>query len=395
MYGQYNVLTEINSPHKEALHSSLIASLLKEHEILCAFIKLLSGDININSDELIDGAVDTEFVCPDSKRIDILVRLKFKPCGSKAPYYRVLIIENKIYASDQPQQLDNYFAALKDLGYTSKEIVLIYLTPEGDDPSEDSFCAADNENVSLITLSYKIDIMKLLDDSLALESVQQNFRLKSTIQSYKELLVEHLFPDGVTSSPELVWQFVDELKTQVLSVLQQRYDVPDEDADNNYSTCTEEEFLANFPESPQRFGFNIPLRTCSLNNNKVATIYFCIEIEYFIYYGLSLKVDGYFYHCDYQKNHQLLKDLGPLITQLFKEGFDNHNEWLGWKYFNLKQSKDKYGPNLRVLDEESRATLQDDAKREDLIASMIDDINSHMCDLEPLLLKLNSLRSST
>ena len=382
MYGQYNVLTEINSSHKEALHSSLIASLLKEHEILCAFIKLLSSDININSDELIDAAVDTAFVCPDTKRIDILVRLKFKPGGSKEPSYRVLIIENKIYARVQPQQLDNYYAALKDLGYTSKEIVLIYLTPEGVKPSEDSFCAENKENASLIKLSYKEHIMRLLEDSLALETVQQNFRLKSTIQSYKELLVEHLFADGVTRSPELVWQFVNELKTKVLSLLQQRYAVPDEDADNNYSTCTEEEFLDFFPKSPLRFGFNIPLRTCSLNN-KDATIYFCIEIEYYICYGLSLKVDGSFYHCDYKENHQLLKDLGRLITQLFKEGFENHYEWLGWKYFNLKQSKDKYGPNLRVLDEESRATLQDAARREALIDSMIDDINSHMCDLEP------------
>ena len=168
MYGQYNVLTEINASRKEALHSSLIASFLKEHEILCAFIKLLSDKININSDELIDAAVDTEFVCPDSKRIDILVRLKFKPSGSKEPSYRVLIIENKIDARDQPQQLDNYFAALKELGYTSQEIVLIYLTPEGDDPSEDSFYAANKENASLKTLSYKKHIMTLLEDSLAL-----------------------------------------------------------------------------------------------------------------------------------------------------------------------------------------------------------------------------------
>ena len=394
MYGQYNVLNEINASRKEALHSSLIASFLKEHEILCAFIKLLSGKININSDELIDGAVDTEFVCPDSKRIDILVRLKFKPSISKAPYYRVLIIENKIYARDQPQQLDNYFAALKELGYTSQEIVLIYLTPEGDDPSEDSFCADTEENAPLIKLSYQEDIMTLLEDSLALETVQQNFRLKSTIQSYKELLVEYLFPNDVTSSPELVWQFVNELKTKVLSLLQQRYAVPDEGLDKNYSTCTKQEFLANFPKSPQFFGFNIPLTKCSLNN-KDATIYFCIEIEYYICYGLSLKVDGSFYHCDYKNYHQQLKDLGRLITQLFQEGFDNHTVWLGWKYFNLKQSKDKYGPNLRVLDEESRATLQDAARREALIDSMIDDINSHMCDLEPRLLELNSLRSST
>lgn len=389
MYGQYNVLIEINASRKEALHSSLIASFLKEHEILCAFIKLLSDKININSDELIDAAVDTEFVCSESKRIDILVRLKFKPSGSEVPYYRVLIIENKIYARDQPQQLDNYFAALKHLGYTSQEIVLIYLTPEGDDPSEDSFCAAKKENASLIKLSYKEHIMRLLKDSLALETVQQNFRLKSTIQSYKELLVEHLFADGVTSSPELVWQFVNELKTKVLSLLQQRYAVPDEGLDKNYSTCNKEEFLANFTKSPQGFGFNIPLIKCSLNSNKDATIYFCIELEYFIYYGLSLEVDGYFCNCDYKKNHQL-KDLGRLITQLFKEGFENHYAWLGWKYFNLKQSKDKYGPNLRVLDEESRATLQDAARREALIDSMIDDINSHMCDLEPRLLELNS-----
>ena len=159
MYGQYNVLNEINASRKEALHSSLIASFLKEHEILCAFIKLLSGKININSDELIDAAVDTEFVCSDSKRIDILVRLKFKPSGSELPYYRVLIIENKIDARDQPQQLDNYFAALKDLGYASKEIVLIYLTPEGDDPSEYSICADTEENASLIKLSYQEDII--------------------------------------------------------------------------------------------------------------------------------------------------------------------------------------------------------------------------------------------
>lgn len=389
MYGQYNVLTEINASRKEALHSSLIASFLKEHEILCAFIKLLSGKININSDELIDGAVDTEFVCPDSKRIDILVRLKFKPSGSEVHYYRVLIIENKIDARDQPQQLDNYYAALKNLGYTSKEIVLIYLTRKGLKPSEYSICAANKENASLIKLSYKEHIMRLLKDSLALETVQQNFRLKSTIQSYKELLVEHLFPDGVTSSLELVWQFVSELKTKVLSLLQQRYAVPDEGLDNNYSTCTKEEFLDFFPKSPQGFGFNIPLIKCSLNSNKDATIYFCIEIEYFIYYGLSLEVDGDFNHCDYKNNHQQLKDLGRLITQLFQEGFENHYAWLGWKYFNLKQSKDKW-PNLRVLDEESRATLQDDAKRQALIDSMIDDINSHMCDLEPRLLELNS-----
>lgn len=393
MYGQYNILSEIESPYKEAFHSNMLASLLKEPQILQAFLKLLPENISIHSKDLIDAAVDTEFVCPESqKRIDILIRLKFKPSGQDTPLYKAIILENKIYAKDQPQQLDNYFAALKGLKYPVKDILLVYLTLEGNAPSPDSFCTAKKENASLAQLSYQEHIIRFLNDSLTLDTVKQSSRLKNTIDSYKELLVEHLFPSYDTSSrydtssKELVWKFVNELETQVLSLLKENYNFPDLDKPNDsFLTCKKEEFRSFFPKDSRAFGFNVPLKQFSLNN-KDATIYFCIEIEDFIYFGLSLHYNGNFSYCDSKANRDLLQDLKPLLDTLFKEGFYNHSEWLGWKYFNLKNTEDKYGPNLKLLDAKSLATLQDDTKRKALIEAMIANINSHLCDLAPLIL---------
>ena len=387
MYGQYNILSEIESPYKEAFHSNMLASLLKEPQILQAFLEHLPENIVIPSKDLIDATVDTEFVCPESQnRIDILIRLKFKPSGQTTPLYKAIILENKIYAKDQPQQLDNYFAALKGLEYPVEDILLVYLTLDGKDPSADSFCTAKKENASLTLMSYKKHIISFLESSLTLDTVKQSSRLKNTIESYQELLVEYLFPSYDTSSKELVWKFVNELETQVLSLLKENYSFPDLDEQTkSFLTCEKEEFLSFFPKDSRAFGFNVPLKKFTLNN-KDATIYFCIEIEDFIYFGLSLHYNGNFSYCDFKANRDLLQDLKPLLDTLFKEGFYNHSYWLGWKYFNLKNAEDKYGPNLKLLDAKSLATLQDGAKRAALIKAMIDNIDSHLCDLAPLIL---------
>ena len=392
MYGQYNILSEIESPYKEAFHSNMLASLLKEPQILQAFLEHLPENIGIPSKDLIDATVDTEFVCPESQnRIDILIRLKFKPSGQTTPLYKAIILENKIYAKDQPQQLDNYFAALKGLEYPVEDILLVYLTLDGKAPSQDSFCTAEKENASLTLMSYKKHIISFLESSLTLDTVKQSSRLKNTIESYQELLVEYLSSYDTssrydTSSKELVWKFVNELETQVLSWLRKNYTFPGLDKETkSFLTCKKEEFLSFFPKDSRAFGFNVPLKKFTLNN-KDATIYFCIEIEDFIYFGLSLHYNGNFSYCDFKANRDLLQDLKPLLDTLFKEGFYNHSYWLGWKYFNLKNAEDKYGPNLKLLDAKSLATLQNYAKRAALIAAMIDNIDSHLCDLAPLIL---------
>ena len=49
---------------------------------------------------------------------------------------QAVVVENKIWSGDQPEQLQRYHDTLKEQGYA--EIHLLYLTPYGDNPSEDS-----------------------------------------------------------------------------------------------------------------------------------------------------------------------------------------------------------------------------------------------------------------
>ncbi len=64
---------------------------------------------------------------------------------------QAVVIENKIWARDQPKQLQGYYEKLVEKGYG--DIYLLYLTLHGHDPSEDS---AGNLDYTLI--SYKDDL---------------------------------------------------------------------------------------------------------------------------------------------------------------------------------------------------------------------------------------------
>lgn len=87
---------------------------------------------------------------------------------------QAVVIENKIESGDPPQQLQRYYKELQKMGY--RDIHLLYLTPHGDEPSEDSVGDLHYE-----TLSYKGDLLPWLercqqrayDDPVLRESVAQ------------------------------------------------------------------------------------------------------------------------------------------------------------------------------------------------------------------------------
>ena len=72
---------------------------------------------------------------------------------------QAVVIENKIWAGDQPEQLQRYYKTLKDRGYD--DIHLLYLTLDGHDPSENSIGDLDNEQI--ITISYRDDLPPWLE----------------------------------------------------------------------------------------------------------------------------------------------------------------------------------------------------------------------------------------
>ncbi len=127
----FNVFTVLRSESDEVrLHSRFLAALLdhrkapgEPRENLKHFLKV--KDIVGCSDFDLNGVM----VERERDNIDILVSNTAR---------QAVVIENKIWAGDQPEQLKRYHESLRERGFEDKNIHLLYLTPHGHDPSEDS-----------------------------------------------------------------------------------------------------------------------------------------------------------------------------------------------------------------------------------------------------------------
>lgn len=113
-----------------------------------------------NLDDLEEATVETEFPTPENRRIDILIRLPNNRFG--------VGIENKLGGEDQKNQLRDYNSYLKKT--FGQDYVLIYLTCDGREPSEDSISESEREELKkegkLITISYRKLLIPWLQESL-------------------------------------------------------------------------------------------------------------------------------------------------------------------------------------------------------------------------------------
>lgn len=180
----FNVFNTIGLRTEEVrLHSAFIAELLNpqgkhglSHLFLEAFLKMLksSGYLDFskvsqdNKERYIGRLTETE-----GGRVDIIIE-----DGNHA-----VIIENKIYAEDQTNQMLRYYnygkAEYKD-GFK-----LIYLTLDGHEPSE---CSLGNEEFIYDCWSYDNDIVKWLEKCIRIADSKQKPLVKSVIIQYKELV---------------------------------------------------------------------------------------------------------------------------------------------------------------------------------------------------------------
>ncbi len=78
----------------------------------------------------------------------------------------VIVIENKINAKDQKDQLSRYYSHCKKSGYTDDDILLIYLTKYRKDASDSSMPFLERERLKeanvLVNMSYRQDIKKIV-----------------------------------------------------------------------------------------------------------------------------------------------------------------------------------------------------------------------------------------
>lgn len=179
----FNIFNTIGLRTEEVrLHSAFLAELLNPQgthglssQFLEAFLKRLELPQNYldvynvsldNKERFIGPATDKE-----GGRIDIIVE-----DGRHA-----IIIENKIYAKDETNQLLRYYnygkVKFQD-GYK-----LIYLTLDGHEPNK---CSLGNKRFDYVCLSYSCEIVDWLEECILIAN--QKPLVKSIIIQYKELV---------------------------------------------------------------------------------------------------------------------------------------------------------------------------------------------------------------
>ena len=123
---EFNLFTILRNPGDEVgLHSRFLTALLSSHahSLGCLPLEMLLASLDLESFSLEGVRVERE-----AFHIDILIS------NSKR---QAIIIENKIYANDQPRQLERYYTQMRTQKY--EQVHVCYLTLHGHSPTEDSF----------------------------------------------------------------------------------------------------------------------------------------------------------------------------------------------------------------------------------------------------------------
>ncbi|MCL2722549.1 MAG: PD-(D/E)XK nuclease family protein [Treponema sp.] len=167
----FNIFQTLRLQSDECSHSRVIAEFLNPNgshgrgsEFLELFLNLL--EVNVNTQNLKKTQVKTEKSI-ENGRVDILIT------GNQT----TIVIENKIYAADQPRQLARYREAYP-------KATIIYLTLDGREPPDSS--TDGNKNAYNELLSYENHIIKWLEQCKE-KSVKFPY-LRETIAQYINIL---------------------------------------------------------------------------------------------------------------------------------------------------------------------------------------------------------------
>lgn len=146
---RFNIFHILGVSHYENTHSTILAELLNPegtHGLHNSFLKLFLDINQIEGFDSRNALVRTEVAVSEYGRIDILIESS----------NWAVIIENKFYAKDQPEQLKRYneYAIGK---YGVGNYMILYLTPDGRYASDDS-----GRGVDYRCISYKKTIIEWL-----------------------------------------------------------------------------------------------------------------------------------------------------------------------------------------------------------------------------------------
>ena len=209
----FNVFSVPGFGYNELDHSAFLANLLNPegtHSQGVVFLRYFLNQLDSFDCENLEDFKVTREAYVGAGRIDILLE-KDDAC---------IIIENKIDgerkdAEDQAGQLNKYYKYAKK-SFTANQIKLIYLTPNGRRPSEDSLRGEYGQKPldvgRVICMSYESHIVKWLEECI--KKVAEIDPIREVLLQYQMLVKE---PIGDLVNEELIMK--------VVKVLTEKYDL--------------------------------------------------------------------------------------------------------------------------------------------------------------------------
>lgn len=371
----FNIFSILRNESDEvALHSRFIGELLNpegshnQGEVFQQILLQQLQDENLRY----KGPFSLEIECYMGKhgRVDILL------IGE----HDVIVIENKIYAEDQPKQLQRYKDALSDY-HGSKTKHLCYLTLFGNTPSGKSLGSLSCEEVYCI--SYKTDIKQWLT-SCACE-VYDYPSLRETIIQYRKLIekltgqtlnedqkveIKNLLLEGDNFKQALT---IEEVITDVKAELQKTIWVELQSSlervgyDFSFVNYKFEEIsmdvCQNFYQTYKRSNYyGLQYKVLTFGEY---SIHLYLEVDHCFYYGFTVCKNnqrGLFRDELLSKEPDLKNKLEALLG-----ANDDDEWWLAWKY-----SFDKM--NFKNFREGNTAKLGNPVFREQWITGVTTDV---------------------
>lgn len=188
----YSVLETAIKGNEEMMHSSVIASLLDtrgSHGQKCRFLELFLGCLPEQFKSFVPSGARTacerdigQNTEDSGGRVDICIE------NSSG---QMIVIENKIFAGDQEHQILRYVKFLRGIPLNRDGVVfpVLYLTPDGHSPSDDSTqtdgmrcrCGED-----YVCISYKDVIVPWLDKCI--NEMEDKPHLKEHLTTYRDII---------------------------------------------------------------------------------------------------------------------------------------------------------------------------------------------------------------
>jgi hypothetical protein len=381
----YNLLTTVLNEHDEVrLHSRVIGSLLdinglhyQRELFLEKFVEILKvGEFEFNIQE---SKLFLEY-----QNIDLYLTDGIKH----------IIIENKIYAGDQRNQIKRYYDIIKDenkdLEYS--DILIIYLSIDRLQPSnyslgnltiQDNYIFNNDEKITIFkNINYKNEILNWLDNCL--HEIQNITNLNESIQQYKNVVkkITNTYEEkgmnqkdfllkednlklamGLENSikeakVEIQFLFWEELHTQLINNGHQFNFVDYKSNEIDIKNKIKEYYYKN----TRYYGLEKKL----IDIDDKYSLLFYIEIDRDIVFGFGIAENGKRnYICKQSEFDEITKQI--ISHDKIKWNATIQEWWISWKY-----PKNKLG--FYRFDSDIIFNLIDEKKRIQIVANLVEEI---------------------